>query len=185
MNFLHSIVWSDRARLTSDVVLSCREAPSTPFYLLPCLCADFQAWWTYHCVWMSSQFFVQIWGPIFVFSHQGVQVSILEQIFLGPLSYRRKLPQLYFVLSGVYVIVGRLTPSSLKCLNFQSHLNCNIFGKIKFLNSFFFKRFMERRVPCPLPRQYTIPLPKVNFYLWTKISTFHPLTNVTVMIICL
>jgi len=24
-------------------------------------------------------------------------------------------------------------------------------------------RFMERRVPCPLPRHYTIPLPKVNF----------------------
>ena len=29
MNFLHLTVWSSRARLTSDVVLLCKEAPST------------------------------------------------------------------------------------------------------------------------------------------------------------
>ena len=63
MNFLHSIVWSGRVELISDVVLFCREAPSTPFLFLPCLGADFQVWWTYHCVWISSQFSEQTWGP--------------------------------------------------------------------------------------------------------------------------
>ena len=65
MNFLHLTVWSSRARLTSDVVLLCKEAPSTV------CCANLRA--------------------SFVFSHQEVQVSILEQIFLGPLSCPRKL----------------------------------------------------------------------------------------------
>ena len=65
MNFLHLTVWSSRARLTSDVVLLCKEAPSTV------CCANLRA--------------------NFVFSHQEVQVSILEQIFLGPLSCPRKL----------------------------------------------------------------------------------------------
>ena len=32
MNFLHLTVWSSRARLTSDVVLLCKEAPSTVWY---------------------------------------------------------------------------------------------------------------------------------------------------------
>ena len=65
MNFLHLTVCSSRARLTSDVVLFCKEAPSTV------CCANLRA--------------------NFVFSHQEVQVSILEQIFLGPLSCPRKL----------------------------------------------------------------------------------------------
>ena len=65
MNFLHLTVWSSRARLTSDVVLFCKEAPST-------VC------------WANLR-------ANFVFSHQEVQVSILEQIFLGPLSCPRKL----------------------------------------------------------------------------------------------
>mgnify|MGYP007022687252 CR=1 FL=1 len=65
MNFLHLTVWSSRARLTSDVVLLCKEAPST-------VC------------WANLR-------ANFVFSHQEVQVSILEQIFLGPLSCPRKL----------------------------------------------------------------------------------------------
>ena len=65
MDFLHLTVWSSRARLTSDVVLLCKEAPST-------VC------------WANLR-------ANFVFSHQEVQVSILEQIFLGPLSCPRKL----------------------------------------------------------------------------------------------
>ena len=91
MNFLHSIVWSGRVELISDVVLFCREAPSTPFLFLPCLGVDFQVWWTYHCVWISSQFSEQTWGPIFASLSQGVQGSVCEQILSDPLSCQRKL----------------------------------------------------------------------------------------------